>query len=536
MAYHYKIHDISGVENIWVDLLSRWGSPVQTVCAIYEEPRPLSPSLDSNYVWPTMSTIVKAQQAANIKFGQQLDGVYRTESGKIWITDEASELQVRLWVVAHFGIGGHRGVDDVHLFVKQCLHCSATDGTVLRVLGEALYGTKPNDLIHWDYVYTGNSNTWQRYIVVLKDDASKYVWLKAGAEADALTTRELLLDWFASFRICYRWVSDQGSHFKNTVIEDLHHSLGAYHHFTATRCPWANRTVEVVKKELLRAFRAHASEMRIHLRDRSRLAFLVQYVLNQSLSPSFGGEAPVTVMMGMAYCNPAKAIALPSCYFPTMTLQRIQELKALEFAKIRASIFDMYKAMPATRTKKRNAERAHQNGRRGGKMAQFSIGDYVLYTEVWKTKRDKLRVRWCGPATVTASSSNWIFTVHNLITDQECEAHASHLKAYADKDLKVEGDLLAHVSHNSEGHVVEELCACRPNLKSHSHDVLVKCRGLDSSENIWESVTQLHEYVPAAFRAYALGHQTDPVVQAIFSELKIPFGGSVGSGVDPGTL
>lgn len=86
------------------------------------------------------------------------------------------------------------------------------------------------DLIHWDYVYIENSNTGQRYILVVKDDASKYVWLKAVADADALTTREVLLDWFSSLVICYRWVSDQGSHFKNAVIEDLRHSLGAYHH------------------------------------------------------------------------------------------------------------------------------------------------------------------------------------------------------------------------------------------------------------------------------------------------------------------
>ena len=51
-----------------------------------------------------------------------------------------------------------------------------------------------------------------------------------------------------------------------------------------------------------------------------------------------------------------------------------------------------------------------------------------------------------------------------------------------------------------------------------------------------EAVTQFHEDVPAALRAYTLSYQIDPVVQAIISELEIPFGGSVGSGVDPGTL
>ncbi|CCI49870.1 unnamed protein product [Albugo candida] len=168
-----------------------------------------------------MGDIVRAQQAAKTQMYQLLDGVTRTKSGKIWIPDEVSELQVRLCVVAHFDIGGHRGVDvttqnvsdlhdwktlkqDVQMFVRQCLRCSATEVTVLRALGEGLHGTKPNDLLHWYNVYIGNSNTSQRYILVLKDDAFKYVWLNAVADGDALSTREVLLDWFASFGICYR--------------------------------------------------------------------------------------------------------------------------------------------------------------------------------------------------------------------------------------------------------------------------------------------------------------------------------------------
>lgn len=147
---------------------------VQTVCAIYLKPRPLSLSLKSDFVWPTIGEIVKTQQAAKTQLDQQLDGVCRTESGKIWIPDEASELQVRLCIVAHFGIGSHHGVDvttqnvaeiydwktlkqDVRMFVRQCLRCSATEGTVLQVPGEGLQGTMPNDLLHWDYLYIGNS-------------------------------------------------------------------------------------------------------------------------------------------------------------------------------------------------------------------------------------------------------------------------------------------------------------------------------------------------------------------------------------------
>lgn len=40
----------------------------------------------------------------------------------------------------------------------------------------------------------GSSNKRQRYILVLKVDASNYVRLKAIAKTDTLTTREVLLD------------------------------------------------------------------------------------------------------------------------------------------------------------------------------------------------------------------------------------------------------------------------------------------------------------------------------------------------------
>lgn len=94
--------------------------------------------------------------------------------------------------------------------------------------------------------------------------------------------------------------------------------------------------------------------------------------------------------------------------------------------------------------------------------------------------------------------------------------------------MKVEGDLLAHVAHNSEGHVVEEFRACRPNKQSHRHDMLGKWRGLDESENTWDPVTQLNEDIPTTLWAYALRHREDPVVQDIINESKLSFGEVLG--------
>jgi hypothetical protein len=95
------------------------------------------------------------------------------------------------------------------------------------------------------------------------------------------------------------------------VIEALQHALGAHHHFTTARCPWANGTVEVVMREVLRCCRALLSEWRMQPREWPRVIKVVQMVLNHSPSPSLGGVAPVTAMTGLPAMHPLDQLAVP---------------------------------------------------------------------------------------------------------------------------------------------------------------------------------------------------------------------------------
>ncbi len=101
-------------------------------------------------------------------------------------------------------------------------------------------------------------------------------------------------------------------------------------------------------------------------------------------------------------------------------------------------------------------------------------------------KPNKLQMRWKGPAQVIKATNPWIFEIQNLITGVVKEAHASHLKFYADKDLDVNQDLLAHVAHHDQGHVVEDFRQCRWNPANKLYEVQIKWRGLDESEKSWE--------------------------------------------------
>jgi Integrase zinc binding domain len=93
-----------------------------------------------------------------------------SSSGRIWVPSVACELQQRLCVIAHAGAAGHRGInatiaaldelfewasmaEDVSAFINGFLHCMMTmSGKIPRPLGETLHATKPNELIHFDFL------------------------------------------------------------------------------------------------------------------------------------------------------------------------------------------------------------------------------------------------------------------------------------------------------------------------------------------------------------------------------------------------
>lgn len=65
-----------------------------------------------------------------------------------------------------------------------------------------------------------------------------------------------LLDWFMRFGVVHQGVTDQGTHVKSQVIEKLQPALGVQHHYTTAYTPWANGTVEVVNRKVLRSVKA----------------------------------------------------------------------------------------------------------------------------------------------------------------------------------------------------------------------------------------------------------------------------------------
>lgn len=113
--------------------------------------------------------------------------------------------------------------NDIEEFVRFCIHCILTRSgeNVPRPLGSALHGSKPNQVVHMDFLYVGDGFDGMKYMLVIRGDISSFVWLHLAAAAKAEVTAQAMYKWIASFSIMDWVLSDQGSHFMNELNEEL---------------------------------------------------------------------------------------------------------------------------------------------------------------------------------------------------------------------------------------------------------------------------------------------------------------------------
>lgn len=76
-------------------------------------------------------------------------------------------------------------------------------------------------MLHFDFLYVGESVSGFEYGLTLKNDFSGYVYLPLCIKADASSTAEVLIECFTAFVPVLNWFYDQGLHFCNEVVELL---------------------------------------------------------------------------------------------------------------------------------------------------------------------------------------------------------------------------------------------------------------------------------------------------------------------------
>lgn len=116
--------------------------------------------------------------------------------------------------------------------------------------------TRPNYFIHFDYPYMGPGIQDLKYILVLHDVVSAYLWLVSSKSADSETAAHSLAIWIRVFTFMLTWVCDQALHFKYEVLKILTNEHRMKHQFTMAYSPWVNVTVENCMKPVQAAYRS----------------------------------------------------------------------------------------------------------------------------------------------------------------------------------------------------------------------------------------------------------------------------------------
>ena len=541
--YRYTIEHIAGENNIWADLMSRWGHPpppsisaksrtdgnkarvqqlmlqlqdhidnldsesederTPSFAELYEDngdddemratvplavrvhrrkrkrghgwsgnsskrPRQhdLRPLDSEKFIWPTFAEIQGAQRISRETPKGVFDegnGVYLHDR-RLWIPKDQHDLITRICVVAHCGSMGHRGhqamrgqlqslfyitnLDDViKQFLDDCLLCPHVHGgkVISRPYSEQWKARYPNEGIHFDFLYMGDD--WEdrcKYVLVLKDDLSHQCELVACEGPTSQVCVDALLAWASRYGLPYVWISDQGTHFKNKVMQALALRLKVEHRFSVAYSPWRNGTVERLNRDLLQVMRILLQEYGLAVEEWPYLLPVVQANLNMTKVRTLKGECPCTVMTGLEPRTPLDVIV--GDVAKDLRLNRRVEwdkgsLSTSMYA-MKESLKDMHKEIADAREKaywRREALHTH------GETFSAHVGDYVLWSRVDEKRQNKLMVTWIGPYRIK-EVLDCSCVIEHLITGECREAHDSRLKPYAESDLNITEEILQHIS------------------------------------------------------------------------------------------
>ncbi|KAF0757346.1 hypothetical protein AaE_004292, partial [Aphanomyces astaci] len=442
----------------------------------------------------------------------------------------------------HQGAAGHRRIeattkavrdvfawstleDDVKTFVQACIHCLSVDGSVVpRPLGSALHAEKPQELIHFDWLSMPTATNWWQKILVIKDDMSGFVRLWPSETSDASATANGLLDWFTTFGYVHTWVSDSGYHFKNEVIDKIRKAAGAHHHFTTAYCPWANGTVEVVNRLILRAVKTLTSELKLRATDWHLVLALVHGALNHMPSDRLSGMAPVTAFTGLPATPPLSAF-VNTVTKEVANIDWLDSTRKKHMDELHEAMEQLHREVAATSAKKRRQARDRQAKSKAIQLQKFAIGDFVLVGQVSR-KGNKLSLHWRGPSKIVRVVTDYVMETQQLVQPYDLSLHhACRLKMYCEGGRDVTEDLADHIAFGNEGFHVAKLGDVRE--ENGEYQALVYWLGLDEDKASWEPVRSLYEDIPIVFRRWVHQHEDQEEVKKMAAELEKTLGHSL---------
>ncbi|KAG6586659.1 uncharacterized protein IUM83_18147 [Phytophthora cinnamomi] len=354
--------------------------------------------------------------------------------------------------------------------------------------------TRRNEILHYDFLYMGESMGPTLYVLVLKDGMTHFCELIACDSPNSEIAVQALLDWSKRFGTPEILMSDTGSHFKNLVVNELCQRLSIEQEFAVAYSPWINGSVERINRDILQVIRVILMELQLDTRE---------WVLNN--------HAPSELFTLLPVPNPLESVVVP----------RPKKSLILDVAAHRDNIDDLCEALHVMYhevAETEDARRRRNKDRSAGTPCNFSVGDFVIWSRIGsRLSKNKLLVRWVEPCEVVKALPH-SFMARHLITSKLYNVHGSRLKFFADSSLDVTEELVAHVGNQEMVLEIELFKDHRFAQSCNEWQLLVSWVGLQAEEDSWESLGAMASKVPVKVNEY-VGGCNSPAVKTAVAEI-----------------
>ena len=305
-----------------------------------------------------------------------------------------------------------------------------------------------------DFLYLGPSTTDQLSVLILRDDFSSFVWLFSGNTADSDTAVDSIAQWIGTFGCMDLIVSDQGSHFKNKIMEGLRKWFRFSHYFTAAYTPWANGTVQRVCRDVKRACMTLLPEWGRSPREWPSVTECVQCILNQAplkmLGNRTGEVQPVLrcaleLFTGMRPCRPLMHALHFKDHENNGSHDEVCASQLLKIEELQGAIEVMHTDVAERVSRRRKNSITAHNKKTNVQSINFSIGDFVL-VRVARKKGQKLGFHSRGPRRISNVMNDLVYEVENLSVGAKEIVHATRILLYRVEpdNSEVDPNLIAH--------------------------------------------------------------------------------------------
>jgi hypothetical protein len=316
-----------------------------------------------------------------------------------------------------------------------------------------------------------------KYIIVIIDCFSRFVMLYAAQDATAKSAAQALLHCIGMFGAPSQLLSDNGSQYVNSIIDELLYLVGTEHQLTLTYSHQENSIVERANKEINRHLRTLIFHQNVITRWSLSLP-LVQRIFNAEIKESIG-VSPAQIIFGNAV-NLDRGIILPhsnSINQETSLSNWISNMLQIQYDIISAAKEtqwlinkDHLKTNPTSTT-------------------QFEINSYVL-VEYDDKPPTKLNTHLKGPLRVVNFNGN-VYTLQNLVTEKNEDHHISKLRQFYYDPSLTDPILIANKDEQMVN--VESILEMKGNPHNSRSNLYFKVhwKGCTEREDSWEPYSNL---------------------------------------------